>query len=206
MNRFIFFKSPEYVSLLSEAREAREARALRHAREDRNAREDRKKSVDELHYRHPENTEFVNILLCFSYLYYEKDLDIEYTFEENIECKYKEFKKLIKEHPELVFIKNNFGLYPLELVDLLTKTFIDSYNTYYNYIRYDDRYDNIFNSSTISLSYLHKIKNDLRQEYIKYELVKKVAVRYIKNSNHIGTDASLLQLPLHIWEYIFTFI
>ena len=43
-------------------------------------------------------------------------------------------------------------------------------------------------------------------EYLKYELVKTVAFRYIKNSNHIGNHATLYQLPYELWEHIFSFI
>ena len=53
---------------------------------------------------------------------------------------------------------------------------------------------------------LYDIQKFAKFEYLKYELVKTVAFRYIKNSNHIGHNAELLQIPLHIWEYIFTFM
>ena len=49
--------------------------------------------------------------------------------------------------------------------------------------------------------YLAKIQND-----IIVHMRKKKVFRYIKNSNHIGNDTSLFQLPYEIWEHIFTFI
>ena len=164
--------------------------------------------IDEICYCHPKNTELDTLILCFSYLLtdcskcfidYEAGYETEFEFDSNTEGTYKEFKKLIKQNPEIVFIKNNFGLYPLELVELIDQAFIGCFNNYDNYMH-------LHGLAKLSFTYLHKIKNDLLKEYIKYELVKKVAYQYIKNSNHIGTDASLLQIPLHIWEYIFTFI
>jgi hypothetical protein len=168
-------------------------------------------SIDKICYCNSKNTKLDNLILSFSYLLTDcnkcfidygdySDCEFEYEFDGNNEGTYKEFKKLIKQNPELVFTKNKFGLYPLELVELLFKTYIDTYNSY----------DNIHGFANISLIYLRKIKNDLLYEYVKYELSKRVAFRYIKNSNHIGigngNNDKLLQLPYEIWEHIFTFI
>ena len=165
--------------------------------------------MDEICYCNSKNTKLDELILCFSYLLTDckkcfidygdySDCEFEYEFDGNNEGTYKEFKKLIKQNPEIVFIKNNFGLYPLELVELLFKTYIDTYNSY----------DNIHGFAKISLIYLRKIKNDLLYEYVKYELTKTVAFRYIKNLKYIGNgnNGKLLQLPYEIWEHIFTFI
>ena len=163
--------------------------------------------VDELCYCNPKNTKLDELILCFSYLLTDckrcfidygdySDCEFDYEFDGNNKETYNECKMLIKQHPELVFTKNNFGLYPLELVELLFQTYISCYNSY----------DNIHGFAKISLNYLRKIKQDLLYEYVKYELVKKYAFRYIKNSNHIGNNATLYQLPYEIWEHVFTFI
>ena len=62
--------------------------------------------------------------------------------------------------------------------------------------------------SDLRRKYLGKIKKLIEFEYIKHELVKHVAFRYIKNSNYIGitNNDKQRQLPLEIWEYIFTYI
>jgi hypothetical protein len=162
---------------------------------------------DEICYCNPKNTKLDELILCFSYLLTDckrcfidygnySDCEFDYEFDGNNKGTYNECKKLIKQHPELVFKKNNFGLYPLELVELLFQTYISCYHSY----------DNVKGFAQISLTYLRKIKNDLLYEYLKYELVKNVAFRYIKNSNHIGNNANLLQLPYEMWEHIFTFI
>jgi hypothetical protein len=162
---------------------------------------------DEICYCNPKNTKLDELILCFSYLLTDckkcfidygnySDCEFEYEFDGNNKGTYNECKTLIKKYPELVFTKNNFGLYPLELVELLFQTYIYCYHSY----------DNIKGFAQISLTYLRKIKNDLLYEYLKYELVKNVAFRYIKNSNHIGNNATLLQLPYELWEHIFTFI
>ena len=163
--------------------------------------------VDEICYCNPKNTKLDELILCFSYLLTDckrcfidygdySDSEFDYEFDGNTKGSYNECKTLIKQHPELVFTKNNFGLYPLELVELLFKTYISCYTSY----------DNIKGFAKISLNYLRKIKNDLLYEYLKYELVKTVAFRYIKNSNHIGNHATLYQLPYELWDHIFTFI
>lgn len=162
---------------------------------------------DEICYCNPKNTKLDELILCFSYLLTDckkcfidygnyNDCEFDYEFDGNNKGTYNECKNLIKQHPELVFKKNNFGLYPLELVELLFQTYISCYHSY----------DNVKGFAQISLNYLRKIKNDLLYEYLKYELVKNVAFRYIKNSNHIGNNANLLQLPYEMWEHIFTFI
>ena len=92
------------------------------------------------------------------------DSEFDYEFDGNTKGSYNECKTLIKQHPELVFTKNNFGLYPLELVELLDQTFISCYNSY----------DNIKGFSKISFNYLCKIRHDLLRVYLKYELEKSV--------------------------------
>ena len=53
---------------------------------------------------------------------------------------------------------------------------------------------------------LYEILKFAKFEYLKCELIKRTAYRYIKNSNHIGNNAELFQLPLQVWNYMFTFI
>jgi hypothetical protein len=161
------------------------------------------KTRDEICYCNPKNTELDTLIICFSYLltdckkcFIDYGDDDENEFDYNTEGTYNECKTLIISKPELVFTKNNFGLYPLELVELLFQTYISCYGSY----------DNIKGFAIISLRYLRRIKSDLLYEYLKYELVKNVAVRYIKNSNHIGNNSKLLQLPYEIWDHVFTFI
>jgi len=161
---------------------------------------------DVICYCNPKNTKLDELILCFSYLltdckrcfidYGDYSSEFDYEFDGNNLGTYQECKLLIKQHPELVFTKNNFGLYPLELVELLFQTYISCYTSY----------DNIHGFAKISLNYLRKIKQDLLYEYVKYELVKNSAFRYIKNSNHIGNNASQKQLPIEIWEHVFTYI
>ena len=157
----------------------------------------------------PKNTQFEKLLLCFSDLYTDCKLCNNYLIDDekeqdeneldfNTDKEYKEIKTLIQLKPELVFVKNYMGLYPFDFIDLLHKILTIMYNgtsngngTYYaRHIK----------------EYINKIADDIELEYFKYELSKYVACKYIKNSNHIGNDATQLQLPLHIWKYIFTFI
>ena len=157
----------------------------------------------------PKNTEFEKLLLCFSDLYTDCKFCNNYLVDDeneqddnekdfNSDAAYKEIKTLIQLKPELLFIKNYMGLYPLDFMNLLYELLNIKYNgtsnghgTYY---------------SLEIQKYLNKIADDIELEYFNHELRKYVACKYIRNSNHIGTDATQLQLPLHIWKYIFTFI
>ena len=163
--------------------------------------------IDEICYCNPKNTKLDELILCFSYLLTDckkcfidygdySDSEFDYEFDYNTEGTYIECKKVIKQHPELVFKQNKFGLYPLELVELIFQNYISCYHNY----------DNVKGFAKISLTYLRKIKQDLLYEYLKYELVKTVAFRYIKKSNYIGNNARKYQLPYELWEHIFTFI
>ena len=176
--------------------------------EGENRAESRHGPIDEICYCNPKNTELDILILSFSYLLtdcnkclrnYRYDCNYNESddeFDGNNKGTYQEFKELIKQKPELVFIKNNFGLYPLELVDLIDQSFFECYHSY----------PKMCGFAAVSFTFLCKIRNDLWNEYLKAELVKSVALRYIKNSNHIGNNAKLLQLPMEIWEHIFTFI
>ena len=183
----------EYYKLLEREKEYRE--------------ESRHGTVGEICYCNPKNTELDTLILSFSYLLtdcnkclrnyrYDCNYESDDEFDGNNKGTYQEFKKLIKKKPELVFIKNNFGLYPLELVDLIDQTLFECYHSY----------SKIRGFAEVSFTFLCKIRNDLWNEYLKAELVKSVAFRYIKNSNHIGNNSKLLQLPMEIWDHIFTFI
>lgn len=156
-------------------------------------------------YCNPKNTKLDELILCFSYLLtdcykcarnYGDDNDNENEFDGNTESTYQECNTLIVKNPELVFTKNKFGLYPLELVELLDQTFMRCYDSY--------KYMNGF--PKLSYNYLCMIRKDLLRVYIKYEFIKSVAFRYIRLSNHIGKDTSKYQLPYELWEHIFTFI
>ena len=154
-------------------------------------------------YCNSKNTKLDELILCFSYLLTDCSKcaidygdDYENEFDGNTESTYKECNTLIVKNPELVFTKNNFGLYPLELVELLDQTFMRCYDSY--------KYMNGF--PRLSYNYLCMIRKDLLRVYLKYEFVKSVAFRYIRLSNHIGKDTSKYQLPYELWEHIFTFI
>ena len=149
---------------------------------------------NEICYCNPKNTELDKLILCFSYLLTDCSKcvidygdDNENEFDYNTESTYQECKLLIKQNPDLVFTKNNFGLYPIEFVDLLDQTFLSCYESY----------DNINGFAKKSFNYVCKIRNDLE---------KSAAFQYIIKSNHIGCNSNEYQLPIEIWEHIFTFI
>jgi hypothetical protein len=107
-------------------------------------------------------------------------------------------KNIIKKNPEILKIKF-MNMTPLEFINRLVKILdIETTDPYLKHRVYTEIRANQY--------YLYEIKKYGEFEYLKYELVKTVAFKYIKNANHIGIDGSLLQLPYEIWEHIFTFI
>ena len=157
----------------------------------------------------PKNTEFDKLLLCFSDLYTDCNLCLNYTNDDreehdanendfNTDEAYKEIKTLIQLKPELIFMKNYMGMYPLEFIDLLYKVLR---------LKHDGNNNGIGTGYALAIKeYFNKIQKRIEFEYFKYDLCKSVAFRYIKNYNHIGNNAKLFQLPYELWQYIFTFI
>ncbi len=157
----------------------------------------------------PQNSELDKLLLCFSDLFTDCNLCFNYIKNDteehdekeqdfNTDEAYKEIKSLIQLKPEIVFIKNYMGLYPLEFINLL-----------YKVLRLKHEGNDNGHGTGYALSikeYLDKITENILFEYFKYDLCKSVAFRYIKNSNHIGNNAKLFQLPYELWEHIFAFI
>ena len=162
----------------------------------------------------PKNTELDKFILFYCYLYTDckiypshidndidndiNDYEYNYGYIDNFhmskEENYEKIQKLIKEKTKLIFTKNYLGFYPLDFI--ITLEHILDRNYKYTYTKNKDKLLIIEN-----LYYLQKIKIDIDYQYVKQE-----AFEYIINSNHIGNDATQLQVPLHIWEYIFTFI
>jgi hypothetical protein len=157
----------------------------------------------------PKNSELDKHLLCFSDLYTDCNLCLNYTHDDreehdkneesfNTDEAYKEIKNLITQKPELVFKKNYMGMYPLEFINLLYKVLR---------LKHDGNDNGKGTLYALSIKeHLDKIIHTIELEYFKYDLLKSVAFRYIKNSNHIGNNAKLFQLPYELWEHIFTFI
>jgi len=157
----------------------------------------------------PKNSELDKHLLCFSDLFTDCNLCLNYTKDDredhddneqdfNTDEAYKEIKKLINLKPELVFKKNYMGLYPLEFINLLYKVLR---------LKHDGNDNGHGTRYALSIKeHLDKITENILFEYFKYDLCKSVAFRYIKNSNHIGNNATKYKLPYEIWEHIFTFI
>jgi hypothetical protein len=157
----------------------------------------------------PKNTELDKLLLCFSDLYTDCKLCNNYLVDDNEEHDaneenfntdeaYKEIKTLIQLKPEVVFMKNYMGMYPLEFIDLLYKVLR---------LKHDGNDNGHGTGYALSIKeHLNKIQKMIELEYFKYDLLKIVAFRYIKNANHIGNNAKLFQLPHEIWQHIFTFI
>ena len=157
----------------------------------------------------PKNSEFDKLLLCFSDLYTDCKLCNNYLVDDKIERDsneenfntdeaYEEIINLIQLKPEVVFMKNYIGLYPLEIIDLLYEILQIKHDSNDNGkgIRY----------ALVLKEYLDKIKENIKFEYFKYDLCKRNAFEYIKNYNHIGNNTTRLQLPYEIWEHVFTFI
>jgi hypothetical protein len=109
-----------------------------------------------------------------------------------------QIKNIIKKNAKILYIKF-INITPLEFIDKLDKILEEEDNE--PYLKYRHHCEIRRNQH-----YLYEILIFAKFEYLKYELVKKVAFRYIRNSNHVGNNATLFQLPLEIWEYIFTFI
>ena len=164
---------------------------------------------DGLCHCNPKNTELDKHLLCFSDLFtdcnlclnYLKDDKAEHDVNEqdfNTDDAYIQIKSVIQLKPEVIFTKNYMGMYPLDLIYLLYKVLR---------LKHDGNDNGRGTGYALSIKeHLDKIKEDILFEYFKYDLRKSVAFRYIKHSNHIGNNAKLLQLPYELWEHIFTFI
>ena len=89
-------------------------------------------------------------------------------------------------------------MYPLDFINLLYKVLR---------LKHDGNINGAGTGYALSIKeYLNKIEDYIELEYFKYDLRKSVAFRYIKNSNYIGNNSSQFQLPMEMWEHIFTFI
>jgi len=162
----------------------------------------------------PKNTELDTLILFFCYLYTDckiypahsdndidndiDDYDCNYAYIDDFhiskDINYEKIQKIIKEKTEFIFMKNYLGFYPLDFI--ITLEHILDRNYKYTHTKNKDKLLIIEN-----LYYLQKIKIDIDYQYDKLE-----AFEYIINSNHIGNDTTQLQLPIEMWEYIFTFI
>jgi len=160
------------------------------------------------------------LLLHFSYIYTDceecsssryKYKYRRHVYEYEDEDKYKsklenedseeiiiQIKNLIKKNPKILKIKI-IDMTPLELINSLDK--ILYVEDTHPFLKYREHCEIRTHQHT-----LYEILKFANFEYLKYELVKTVAFTYIKNSNHIGNNSKLLQLPYEIWEHIMTFI
>ena len=110
-------------------------------------------------------------------------LKVENEDSEEIEI---QIKNIIKKNPKILFEKvMNFT--PLELIDILDKI-LDIEDTH-PFLKYREHSKIRANQYT-----LYNIKKYANFEYLKYEIVKTVKSKYIEKSNHIGIDATELQL------------
>ena len=132
------------------------------------------------------------------YEYADEDkykLNIENEDDEEIVI---QIKNSIKRNPKIVSM-TIMNITLLELIDTLDD--ILEVEDKHPFLKHREHCEIRCNQHILS-----EIKKYAKIEYLNYELFKNVAFRYIKNSNHIGTDDTHLQLPLHIWKYIFTFM
>lgn len=146
---------------------------------------------------------------CSSSRYYYKYRRHVYEYDDEDKCKSKlenedseeikiQIKNIIKKNPKILFKKvNNFT--PLEFIDKLDNI-LDVEDTH-PFLKCREHGKIRANQHS-----LYKIKQYANFEYLKYQIVKTVAFKYIKQSNHIGIDATRLQLPNEIWDYISTFV
>ena len=145
------------------------------------------------------NTPLDKLILLYCYLKHNCPLCYPNISYINM-CKektYKEIQKIIKENSKNILFTRNYKYFtPLMFVKLLQHVLIRDYE--YLFISNINKYKKRNKENQM---YLAKIQND-----IIVHMRKKKAFRYIKNSNHIGNDTSLFQLPYEIWEHIFTFI
>ena len=168
----------------------------------------------------PKNTVLDTHLLHFSYIYidcekcfiyrYEykyrkhiyddededkKQLDLENEDEEEILI---QIKNIIKINPKILYIKF-LDFTPIEFINKLD-TILDVEDTH-PFLKYREHGEIRKNQHK-----LYEILKFAKFEYLKCELIKSTSYRYIKNSNHIGNNAELFQLPLQVWNYMFTFL
>jgi hypothetical protein len=168
----------------------------------------------------PKLPSLCRLILHFSYIYTDCDICFssryKYKYRKHIyeyadEDKHKlelenedddeiliQIKNLIKNNPKIVYMKM-MDITPIELIHKLD-TILDVEDTH-PFLKHREHCKIRYNQHN-----LFEILKFAKIVYLNYELGKNVAFRYIKNSNHIGNRGELLQLPLHIWEYIFTFI
>ena len=116
------------------------------------------------------------------------------NFHMSKEENYEKTQKMIKEKTKLIFTKNYLGFYAIDFISVLEHILDRNYK--YSYTQNKDKLLIIEN-----LFYLQKIKIDIEYQYDKQE-----AFEYIINSKHLGNNTRLMQLPMEMWEYIFTFI
>ena len=146
---------------------------------------------------------------CFSSRYHAKYRKHVYEYADEDKCKLDlenedqeeiliQIKNIIKKNPKILYEKVN-GITPLEFINKLDKI-LDIEDTH-PFLKHREHCEIRRNQHS-----LNEILQFEKFEYLKYEIIKTVACKSIKNSNHNGADATQLQLPLHIWEEIFTFI
>ena len=125
----------------------------------------------------------------------KKQLDLENEDEEEILI---QIKNIIKINPKILYIKF-LDFTPIEFINKLD-TILDVEDTH-PFLKYREHGEIRKNQHK-----LYEILKFAKFEYLKCELIKSTSYRYIKNSNHIGNNAELFQLPLQVWNYIFTFL
>ena len=140
------------------------------------------------------------LILEFSYLYETcRECNPDYTTDETIDYKeiLMQIKNIIRKNPNVLTTKM-MDMTPMDFINRLDKI-LDKEDTH-PFLKYREHAQIRANQHS-----LYTIKKFIIIEYPQEQLEKKFAFRYIKNSNHIGNDETLLQLPLEMWEYIFTF-
>ena len=160
------------------------------------------------------------LVLQFSYIYTECDKcsnsRYQYKYRKHVyEYDDQDKYKLQLEHNDdeeiLIQIKNIIKINPkIVYMKIMDITLLELINTLDNILEVEDTHPFLKHREHCEIRCnqhsLNEILKFAKFEYLKYEMLKNVAFRFIKNSNHIGTDVTQFQLPLHIWEEIFTFI
>ena len=125
----------------------------------------------------------------------KKQLDLENEDEEEILI---QIKNIIKINPKILYIKF-LDFTPIEFINRLDNILdVEDIHPFLKHREHCKIRKNQYN--------LYEILKFAKFEYLKCELIKSTSYRYIKNSNHIGNNAELFQLPLQVWNYMFTFL